>query len=124
MTRRVLIVEDEVILVMFATMALEDAGFDVLSATDGRQGLEIARANTIDVVVTDYMMPGLDGLAMLRALRADGVAVPAIMVTAIPADHLDLDGDPPFERHILKPCSETELVEAVASLLDAPPGPD
>ncbi|PZX09958.1 two-component system OmpR family response regulator/two-component system response regulator HydG [Palleronia aestuarii] len=118
MTRRILIVEDETILMMVVAMAFEDHGFEVVTAPNGRRGLEAARTASIDAIVTDYMMPGLDGLEMLQALREEGVNTPAIMITAIPQDQLGLQGKPPFDRYMTKPYDEEQLVTTVKTMLD------
>ena len=64
-------------------------------------------------------MPGLDGIGMLTALRAAGIDVPAIMVTAIPREQLPMDGPAPFDEHVMKPCDEDDLVEVVRTALRA-----
>jgi type IV pilus assembly protein PilB len=76
---RVLVVEDSRVIATVVQYYLELEGFEVLVAADGVQGLAMARREQPDLVVTDLSMPGMDGLALLRALRADpataGVAV-------------------------------------------------
>ena len=116
---RVLLVEDEAMLLLFASMTLEDDGHEVLTASNGRRGLERARAEKIDVIVTDFMMPEMDGLAMLAALRAEGRDVPAIMVTAIPRDQLPITDGPPFDDYMGKPYDETVLAARIRALVDA-----
>ncbi|WP_299656686.1 response regulator [uncultured Jannaschia sp.] len=117
MSQRVLLVEDEIMILMVVEMAFHEAGFEVVVASDGQMGLEVARAKAVDAIVTDYMMPGLDGIAMLTALRSEGIDVPAIMVTAISRAQLDVGETAPFDRHMVKPVDEDELVEAVRDLL-------
>ena len=115
---RVLLVEDEAMLLLFASMTLEDDGHEVRTASNGRRGLERARAEKIDVIVTDFMMPEMDGLAMLAALRAEGRDVPAIMVTAIPRDQLPIMDGPPFDDYMGKPYDETALAERIRALVN------
>jgi len=68
---RALIVEDSSTIAAIVKHYLELEGFDVLVATDGIAGLETARRELPDLIVTDMNLPGMDGLDMVRALRAD-----------------------------------------------------
>src|SRR2546422_10271999 len=68
---RVLIVEDSPTVVTVVKYFLELEGFEVLVAEDGLAGLELARSAVPDVVVSDLNMPGMDGLALTKALRSD-----------------------------------------------------
>lgn len=69
--RRVLIVDDDPAIRMLCAVNLEIEGLVVLEAADGRRGLEQARSERPDLVVTDVMMPGLDGFELAEALRRD-----------------------------------------------------
>lgn len=77
----VLIVEDEVKTAETVELYLLDAGFRVSRASDGEEGLRLARATRPDLLLLDLMLPGLDGHAVCRALRAEG-SLPIIMLTA------------------------------------------
>jgi DNA-binding response OmpR family regulator len=68
---RVLVVDDSVTTTSVVKYFLELEGFEVLTALDGLLGLEMALRELPDVIVTDVNMPGMDGLAMVKALRAD-----------------------------------------------------
>jgi DNA-binding response OmpR family regulator len=88
--KTVLVVDDEPRIVQLARDYLEHAGFAVLAASDGRAALQIARSRRPDLVVLDLGLPGLDGLDVTRALRADG-NLPIVMLTARddePADRI------------------------------------
>jgi two-component system alkaline phosphatase synthesis response regulator PhoP len=67
----VLVVEDSPTVVTVLKYFLENDGFEVLVAEDGIAGLELARSATPDVVVSDLNMPGMDGIALTKALRED-----------------------------------------------------
>jgi EAL domain-containing protein (putative c-di-GMP-specific phosphodiesterase class I)/DNA-binding NarL/FixJ family response regulator len=100
----------------FFRVALERAGFDVLTASNGRRALEIARQSPAAVMLLDLHMPGLDGIDTLRALRAEpGLrTMPVIMVTGslIEADRIGgLDGG--ADDVLIKPVSVTELVARI-----------
>jgi len=69
--KTVLVVDDEEAVVEFIGSLLEDAGYRVLQAYDGRSAFEIARAEHPDVIVTDIMMPVMNGLELYQQLRAD-----------------------------------------------------
>jgi twitching motility two-component system response regulator PilH len=92
---RVLIVDDSETIVTFLRMILESEKYDVDTAADGTEGLEKARQSLPDLIITDSIMPGMDGFALLHALRADPTteAVPVIMLTS---------GDPYDPDHIVR----------------------
>ena len=79
---RVLLVEDEPGLVLTLTDRLAAEGYAVAHAADGDAGFERALAEPFDVVVLDVMLPGRDGFAVCRDLRARGVTTPILMLTA------------------------------------------
>lgn len=109
---RILLVEDEMLLSLSASLALEDAGYHVTVASDGRQGLEVALQNPPEVIVTDFMMPRMDGLEMIRALRDAGYGGPVILATAVSEENLP-DGSTKYDRFLPKPYHEEELLAAV-----------
>lgn len=82
MKARILVVDDEPRMQRVLEIALRRQGHDVLAAADGREALEVLERAEVDLVVTDLSMPGMDGLALLRAMRAGGRMTPAIVVTA------------------------------------------
>ena len=92
---RVLIVDDSETIVTFLRMILESEKYDVDTAADGAEGLAKAHQSLPDLIITDSIMPGMDGFALLHALRADPAteAVPVIMLTS---------GDPHDPDHIVR----------------------
>lgn len=120
---RVLIVEDEPSYVDVLTVGLEAEGFEVTAALDGRAGLEAHRQRRHDVVLLDLMLPGLSGLDVLMAIRADST-VPVIVVSAKDAEAdivsaLELGAD----DYLTKPYSVRELVARIrAATRRAGPG--
>jgi DNA-binding response OmpR family regulator len=92
---RVLIVDDSETIVNFLRMVLESEHYEVDTACDGAEGLVKARQSLPDLVITDSIMPGMDGFALLHALRADPAteAVPVVMLTA---------GDPHDPDHVVR----------------------
>jgi two-component system chemotaxis response regulator CheY len=69
MTATILAVDDSASMRQMVRFTLTHAGYDVVEAVDGVQALEIARANTVSLVVTDVNMPRLDGITLVRELR-------------------------------------------------------
>lgn len=90
MTRTVLLVEDNLHNRYLATFLLEQQGYTVLGAADGPAAMDLARNHAPDLILLDIQLPGMDGYAVARALRAihTTVAVPMIAVTsyAMPGD--------------------------------------
>lgn len=117
---RILIVEDEPLISLVASLALEDAGFHVTVAMDGVEGLQIARQDLPELIITDFMMPRMSGLELIRQLREDGFDRPIILTTSIPEDTLpDQTG---YDAYIAKPYREAQLVAAVDRVMSHRPG--
>jgi two-component system, OmpR family, response regulator MprA len=81
-TYTVLVTDDDRAIRESLARALELEGYHVVEIDDGVQALTRARRDAVDVLILDVMMPGLDGLDVRRALRADGSPVPVLMLTA------------------------------------------
>ena len=115
--KTVLVVDDEPRIVQLARDYLEHAGFAVIAASDGRAALQLARSRHPDLVVLDLGLPGLDGLDVTRALRADG-NLPIVMLTARD-DELDklLGLELGADGYLTKPFSPRELVARVRAVL-------
>ncbi len=82
---RILVVDDERRNVMLLSIRLRALGYEVLEAESGEQALALARDHYVDVVLTDVMMPGIDGLELTRRLKADPAQaeVPVVLITAL-----------------------------------------
>src|SRR5712692_9799797 len=81
-TQRILVIEDEPQMLLGLRDNLELEGYDVVTASDGDEGLAKAIATTPDLVVLDIMLPRKNGFDVLRGLRARAVAMPVIVLTA------------------------------------------
>ncbi|NMI00587.1 response regulator transcription factor [Pseudonocardia acidicola] len=115
---RVLVVDDEATLSDLLSMALRYEGWDVRSAGDGLSAVKLAREFRPDAVVLDIMLPDLDGLEVLRRMRADTPEVPVLFLTAKDAVEdrvagLTAGGD----DYVTKPFSLEELVARLRGLL-------
>ena len=119
--RRILIIEDDAETAAYLRKGLEEAGFAVECAGDGREGLFVATEGGIDLVILDRMLPGLDGLSALRAMRAAGVRAPVLMLTAMSAVDERVRGlRAGADDYLVKPFSFDELHARVETLLRRP----
>jgi DNA-binding response OmpR family regulator len=114
---RILVVEDDRKTAASIKLYLEHEGFAVTLAYDGQKGLEAAQESRFDLVVLDLMLPGMDGLKVCSALRAE-MEVPIVMLTAKTTEDdrvrgLDLGAD----DYLGKPFSPRELVARVRAVL-------
>ncbi|HYM23388.1 MAG TPA: ATP-binding protein [Vicinamibacterales bacterium] len=116
---RILVADDNADMREYLTEVLRD--WNVSTAADGRSALEMARANPPDLIVTDVMMPGLDGFALLRELRAEPRtnAVPVLMLSARAGEEARVSGlGAGADDYVVKPFSTRELIARVGSLLN------
>ncbi len=116
---KVLVVDDDPVILRLLRVNFEMEGYEVATAADGEEGLAVARRARPDVVVSDVMMPRLDGLAFAAALRADaGLARVPIVLLSAKAQHADIDaGLDVADDYVTKPFDPLELLERVAALI-------
>jgi two-component system OmpR family response regulator len=122
---KLLVVEDDRETAAYLKRALAEAGHAVDQAHDGRDGLLLAVGESYDVVVLDRMLPRLDGLAILRTLRAANVKTPVLLLTALDGiddrvEGLEAGGD----DYLVKPFAFAELLARVNALARRPPPQD
>jgi two-component system phosphate regulon response regulator PhoB len=116
----VLVVEDEADVVDLLRYNLSRAGFEVLIAMSGDQGLNLARERRPDVIVLDLMLPGLSGHEVCRALKSDANTdgIPVVMLTAKGETHERVKGlELGADDYVTKPFSPRELVLRIQSIL-------
>ncbi len=117
MSTRILIIEDDEAIQRFLRRGLTYEGYNVDSATEGQAGLALARDHPPDLVVLDWMLPGLDGLEVCRRLRAGG-PVPILMLTARDTVHNRVQGlDAGADDYMVKPFDLEELLARIRALL-------
>ena len=114
---RILIVEDETRLAMALSQILAEAGYETETAYDGNKALDLALANTYDLILLDVMIPGKDGLAVASELRRLHVQTPILMLTAkatVPDKVLGLDAG--ADDYMSKPFANAELLARIRAL--------
>ncbi|MFT5465503.1 MAG: two-component system OmpR family response regulator [Verrucomicrobiales bacterium] len=114
---KVLVVEDEKQIASFVENGLKEQGFSVDVCRDGVEGMEMASSKAYDAIVLDIMLPGRDGLSILRKLREDQNTVPVILVTARDGRDERVDGlDLGADDYITKPFYMDELIARLRSV--------
>ena len=119
---RILLIEDDASVSDYVARGLTEGGHVCDVLTDGTDGLFQATRESYDVEVADRMLPGLDGLSMVRALRAAGVRVPVLFLTALGGiddrvEGLEAGGD----DYLTKPFAFAELMARINALARRPP---
>ncbi|WP_242098271.1 MULTISPECIES: response regulator transcription factor [unclassified Sphingomonas] len=118
MTRKILIVEDDVSTSAYLTKGLSEAGYSVESCRDGRDGLFLASEGIFDLVIADRMLPGLDGLSMVSAIRAAGIPTPTLILSALASVDDRVDGlKAGADDYLCKPFSFAELSARIEALV-------
>lgn len=116
--RTILVVDDEPSISTLLQFNLQQAGYSVLSAEDGKQALDIALNEPLDLIILDLMLPGMDGMDVCKHLRQEKINVPIIMLTAKDEEFdkilgLELGAD----DYMTKPFSPREVVARVKAIL-------
>lgn len=119
---KLLVIEDDADTAAYVTNRLCEHGHVVDLANDGKSGLFLAAAASYDVLIVDRMLPGLDGLAVVRTIRAAGVVTPVLFLTALDGiddrvQGLDAGGD----DYLGKPFAFSELLARINALARRPP---
>jgi len=122
---KLLLVEDDEETAAYLRKALGEAGHVVDRAAAGREGLMLAAGETYDVIILDRLLPELDGLAILRTIRASGVKTPVLVLTALGGiddrvEGLEAGGD----DYLVKPFAFAELLARINALARRPPPQD
>ena len=115
---RLLVVDDEPDIVELLSASLRFAGYEVCSAANGKDALELARSFRPDLVLLDVMMPGMDGFTVLARLRGDGHRVPVLFLTARDATDDKVRGlTTGADDYVTKPFSLSEVLARIGAIL-------
>lgn len=125
MSRKIVVADDEAHILHVVSLKLSNAGFEVLTAVDGEEALELVRAELPDMLITDLQMPVMTGLELCKALRSDEATrnIPAIMLTArgFEIEPSEMEGAG-VSAVMAKPFSPREILERVNALLGVQAG--
>src|ERR687885_2475999 len=122
---KILVVEDETAIADFVQRGLESEGYAVACAYDGDEGERRALGRGVDLVVLDLMLPGKDGLSVLKSIRREKPSLPVIVLTARDAVEDKVEGlDSGATDYVTKPFSFEELTARVRAHLRRPTGPE
>ncbi|RXI98521.1 DNA-binding response regulator [Anaerobacillus alkaliphilus] len=118
MNQRLLVVDDEESIVTLLQFNLEQAGYDVVTAMDGKTAFEKAKDGNFDLIILDLMIPELDGLEVCKQLRQNKISTPILMLTAKDDEFdkvlgLELGAD----DYMTKPFSPREVVARIRAIL-------
>ena len=119
-TKKILVADDESHILHVVSLKLRNAGFQVVTACDGQEALELARSERPDLIIIDYQMPQLSGLEVCAQLKQDAVTsrIPAILLTARGYDLEPKDIEPNgIVRILSKPFSPRQLLATVNDIL-------
>jgi two-component system OmpR family response regulator len=114
---RILVIEDDRETADYVTQGLSEAGHNLVVASEGRDGLFRAAGESWDLLIVDRMLPGMDGLAIVKTLRGGGVETPVLFLTTLGGiddrvSGLNAGGD----DYLVKPFAYAELAARVAAL--------
>lgn len=118
MSQKILVVEDDATTAEFIANGLTEAGFVVDRADNGRDGLFHATDGSYDAIILDRMLPGMDGMAVLGALRAANIATPVIILSALGAVDARVEGlTSGADDYLAKPFAFAELLARLRLLI-------
>ena len=118
----ILVVDDEYSIAEVLEAALADAGHEVVTAANGRQGLERLRERRPDLVLLDLMMPIMDGAAMLKAMRQDPACldIPAVVMSSLPENAVAKAAEKTYAAFLRKPFKLKAVIDLVNAVLERP----
>jgi len=114
---RILLVEDDTETAAYIRQGLQEIGHEVTAVHDGRDGLFLAAGEDWELIIVDRMLPGLDGLSMVRTLRSGGREMPVLFLTTLGGIDDRVGGlNAGADDYLVKPFAFSELVARVAAL--------
>jgi len=119
---KILLIEDDEDTAAFVAGRLREHGHAVDRSGDGREGLSLASGAGYDVMVIDRMLPGMDGLAIVKKVRAAGVKSPVLLLTTVSGVNDRVEGlEAGADDYLVKPFAFAELLARVSALARRPP---
>lgn len=119
MAKKILVIDDDPLIVKLVTSRLQSAGFDVVAASDGQSGLEQASSHDPDLIICDIMMPKMDGYTFVTEYKGKDLPrkVPIIVLTAKQGmkDLFEMEG---VSDYIVKPFDGDELIQKINKYLN------
>ena len=118
--KTILAVDDSMSIRQMVSYTLKGAGYDVIEAVDGQDGLEKAKARTVNLVLTDQNMPRMDGLSLVKALRelAQYQSAPILVLTTESSSQMKVDGKAAGATGwLVKPFDPAKLLEVVKRVI-------
>lgn len=120
MAKTILAVDDSASIRQMVAFTLKSAGYDVVEAVDGQDGLDKAKVKTVNLVLTDQNMPRIDGLSLVKQLRAlpQHKSTPILMLTTESTDQMKAQGKAAGATGwLVKPFDPAKLLEVVKKLI-------
>ena len=117
----VLLIDDDEMLRTVLAIAMEQAGHNVLQADDGQKGVELSRTASVDIVITDLIMPVQEGVETIMTLRRERPRLPIIAISGGVSNsklYLDIAGKIGAKRMLPKPFAPRQLVALIEEILN------
>lgn len=115
---RILVTEDDRELRQLFRRVLENSGYEVAEAADGQEALDLLESTYIDLIISDIMMPRVDGFELVRSVRQAGMHMPVLMITARDAfQDMQRGFVSGTDDYMVKPVNVNEMVLRVGALL-------
>ncbi len=120
--KRILVIDDDIQVRQMLKQTLQRAGYEVVDAADGNEGIKLYRDEPTDLVITDIIMPDKEGIETIMELKRDFPDVRIIAISSggrvVPGNYLEIARRLGVDRTFAKPFDRAELLEAIQQLLD------
>jgi len=117
--KKILIIDDDKVLLETLKVYMETEGFKVITAADGEKGFQLASQETVDLIILDFLLPSLNGLEVCKRLRTKKIKTPIIMLTGEKKEEIDkvLGLEFGADDYITKPFGTKELLARIRAVL-------